>query len=43
MSCNKGVLGHLRDSIEAFQRAIDYLDNPPAVRAIGIRIAPGTE
>lgn len=29
-SCNKNVLGHLRDDPEAFQRAIDYLTNPPA-------------
>lgn len=29
-SCNQGVLGHLRDEVEALQRAIDYLNNPPA-------------
>lgn len=29
-SCNKGVLGHLRDDVEALQRAIDYLNHPPA-------------
>lgn len=28
--CNQKVLGHLRDSVEALQRAIDYLLNPPA-------------
>lgn len=27
--CNKGILGHCRDSIEMLQRAIDYLSNPP--------------
>lgn len=37
---NKSVLGHLRDSEEALQRAIDYLRSPPAVRAIGKRITP---
>jgi hypothetical protein len=41
--CNRGVLGHLRDDPEAFQRGIDYLNNPPAVQAIGIRIAPNKE
>lgn len=35
--CNKSVLGHLRDDTAAFERAIDYLDNPPAVEA-GIRV-----
>lgn len=30
--CNKGVLGHSRDSIEFFERFIDYLKNPPASR-----------
>jgi ribosomal protein S27AE len=29
---NRDVLGHLRDSVEALQRAIDYLQNPPAKR-----------
>lgn len=28
--CNRDVLGHLRDDVEALQRAIDYLRNPPA-------------
>lgn len=28
--CNKDVLGHLRDSIEALQRAVTYLTDPPA-------------
>lgn len=31
-SCNRFVLGHLRDSVEALQRAIDYLTLPPAKR-----------
>lgn len=29
-SCNSGVLGHLRDSIAALLRAVEYLRNPPA-------------
>lgn len=29
-SCNRNVLGHLRDDPAALQRAIDYLNNPPA-------------
>lgn len=28
--CNQDVLGHLRDSREALQRAVDYLAEPPA-------------
>lgn len=32
--CNRDVLGHLRDSIEALQRAIDYLNNPPARKVL---------
>lgn len=39
-NCNVHVLGHLRDSREALQRAIDYLDSPPAVAVIGERVAP---
>jgi hypothetical protein len=39
--CNRNVLGHLRDESEAFERAIDYLDDPPALRAIGVRVVPG--
>jgi hypothetical protein len=31
-SCNRDVLGHLKDSVEALQRAIDYLTSPPAQR-----------
>lgn len=41
--CNKNVLGHLRDDTAALQRAIDYLDEPPAVSAIGKRIVPDME
>lgn len=37
---NKYVLGHLRDEVAALQRAIDYLENPPAVQVLGERIAP---
>jgi recombination endonuclease VII len=33
-SCNRDVLGHLRDDVEALRRAIDYLTNPPAKRVI---------
>lgn len=28
--CNLKVLGHLRDDVTALQRAISYLENPPA-------------
>jgi hypothetical protein len=28
--CNRDVLGHARDSIEFFERCIEYLTNPPA-------------
>lgn len=28
--CNKGVLGHLRDSVEALSRAVAYVTDPPA-------------
>lgn len=38
--CNKWVLGLLRDDTDALQRAIDYLDHPPAVYVIGTRITP---
>ncbi|AGK87989.1 endonuclease VII [Mycobacterium phage Severus] len=39
-ACNRNVLGHLRDDPEAFERALDYLDRPPAVRAIGVVVVP---
>lgn len=39
-TCNYKVLGHLRDDTEAFQRAIDYINNPPAFRVIGKRKVP---
>jgi hypothetical protein len=26
------MLGHARDSVEFFERAIEYLNNPPAAR-----------
>lgn len=32
--CNRDVLGHLRDDVEALQRAIDYLTNPPARKVL---------
>ncbi|ASR86162.1 endonuclease VII [Mycobacterium phage BobSwaget] len=38
--CNKYTLGWARDSIEFFERSIDYLRKPPAVEVIGKRIAP---
>lgn len=38
-SCNK-MLGHLRDDPDAFRRAADYLDRPPARDIIGDRVAP---
>lgn len=31
-NCNRDVLGHLREELEAFERAIDYLLLPPAKR-----------
>lgn len=39
-SCNRNVLGHLRDDVAAFVRAAVYLKAPPAVQAIGVRIVP---
>lgn len=38
--CNSRVLGHLRDDLDAFERAIDYLTSPPATRVIGLRVVP---
>ena len=35
--CNR-MLGHARDDVEFFKRAIEYLNNPPAQRILGIRI-----
>ncbi|MBB3752441.1 hypothetical protein FHT44_004953 [Mycolicibacterium sp. BK634] len=40
LGCNRNVLGHARDEIEFFERAIEYLNAPPAVRAIGVRTVP---
>ena len=42
-TCNRNVLGHLRDDTDALQRAIEYLNYPPAFYAIGERIVPGHE
>ena len=42
-TCNYKVLGHLRDDTEAFQRAIDYINNPPAFGVIGRRKVPNHE
>lgn len=39
-TCNAKVLGHLRDDVEALQRAINYLKHPPAFDIIGKRVAP---
>jgi hypothetical protein len=39
-TCNSRVLGHLRDDTDAFRRAIDYLERPPATRVIGRRVVP---
>lgn len=33
-TCNKYVLGHLRDDTETLARAIEYLNNPPAKAVI---------
>ena len=43
--CNRNVLGHARDDIEYFERAITYLQSPPARQVVGERVAPvhGTE
>lgn len=38
--CNRDILGFARDEIEFFERAIDYLTAPPAVRAIGSKFVP---
>lgn len=39
--CNRDVLGHLRDDVNALYRAADYLMSPPARQALGgIRIVP---
>lgn len=37
--CND-LLGRVRDDPRYFQRMINYLNNPPAVRLLGKRIAP---
>lgn len=34
------LLGFARDDIAYFERAIEYLKNPPAVQVLGERIAP---
>lgn len=40
---NLKVLGHARDEIEFFERAIDYLKDPPARQALGgPRYVPAT-
>lgn len=39
-SCNRNVLGHLRDDPAALERAAEYLRTPPAPQAIGVRITP---
>lgn len=41
--CNRDILGHLRDEIVAFERAIDYLSEPPAFRILGERVVPNFE
>ena len=33
--CNLDVLGFSRDDVDFFRRAIDYLERPPAIRALG--------
>ena len=45
LRCNKHTLGNARDEIEYFERAIEYLKNPPARQVVGERVAPihGTE
>lgn len=39
-TCNYKILGHLRDDPEALQRAINYLENPPAFSVIGRKEVP---
>lgn len=39
-NCNRDVLGHLRDDLDAVMRVVEYLKHPPAVAVIGIRITP---
>ena len=34
------MLGHARDEVEFFERAIEYLTNPPAIDVIGDRVVP---
>jgi hypothetical protein len=38
--CNRDILGHARDDPEFFERAIKYLENPPAIDVIGWREVP---
>ncbi|MFE7717525.1 endonuclease VII domain-containing protein [Nocardia rhizosphaerihabitans] len=38
--CNRDILGHLRDSVAAFERGAEYLKNPPAFAVIGKRAVP---
>ena len=42
-TCNYKILGHLRDDTEALQRAIDYINHPPAFGVIGKRKVPTSE
>ena len=42
LRCNRNVLGHSRDDVEFFKRAIEYLENPPARAVIGVRIVADT-
>lgn len=42
-ACNRNVLGHFQDDIEALERAIEYLKNPPAYAVIGERVVPNHE
>lgn len=39
-SCNRNVLGHLRDDPDALIRGVCYLTAPPALDVIGLRITP---
>lgn len=41
-SCNRGILGRARDDIEFFERAIEYLQEPPAQQIIGERVVTDT-
>lgn len=38
--CNKRLLPSVRDNVDRLNRAIEYLQSPPAFAVIGERVAP---